>query len=67
MIVPTKVLIVRGLLGIFYFIYSKICTNVTHLGWPSAIDLELGSVFLLKVSGSILSSANLRGNQAFKI
>jgi len=33
----------------------------THLGWPSGIDLEPGSVLLLKVSGSILSGANLRG------
>jgi len=34
---------------------------VTHLGWPSGIGLKLGNVLLLKVSGSILSSANLRG------
>ena len=33
----------------------------THLGWPSGIDLEPGSVLLLKVSCSILSGANLKG------
>jgi len=35
--------------------------NLTHLGWPSCIDLGPGSLLLLKVSGSILSGANLRG------
>jgi len=33
----------------------------THLGWPSGIGLGPRSVLLLKVSGSILSGANLRG------
>jgi len=32
---------------------------LTHLGWPSGIGLRLGSVHLLKVSGSILSGVNL--------
>jgi len=33
----------------------------THLGWPGGIDLGLGSVLLLKVSGSILFGTNLSG------
>jgi len=33
----------------------------THLGWPGGIGLGLGSVLLLKVSGSILLGANLSG------
>jgi hypothetical protein len=33
----------------------------THLDWPGGIDLWSGSVLLLEVSGSILSSANLGG------
>jgi len=40
------------------------CDNLcfsTRLGWPSGIGLEPESVLLLKVSGSILSGANLRG------
>jgi len=40
---------------------TSIAFMSTHLGWPSGIGLGLGSVLLLKVSGSILSSANLRG------
>jgi len=36
-------------------------TGGTHLGWSSGIGLRPGSVLLLKVSGSILSGANLRG------
>jgi len=39
----------------------KIREMLTHFGWPSDIGLKLGSVLLLKVSGSNLSSANLRG------
>jgi len=35
--------------------------EITHLSWPSGIGLGSGSVLLLKVSGLILSSANLRG------
>jgi len=35
--------------------------TLNHLGWPSGIGLGPGSVLLLKVSGSILSDANLRG------
>jgi len=31
------------------------------MGWPSGIGLGPGSVLLLKVSGSILSDANMRG------
>ena len=53
----------------FRSLKSLRCANVndkwsvieTHLGWPSRIDLEPGSVLLLKVSRSILSGANLRG------
>jgi hypothetical protein len=33
----------------------------THLGWSGGIELALGSVLLLKVSGLILSGANLGG------
>jgi len=45
-----------------YFIHwiSKF-SLVTHLGWPIDIDLGLRSVLLLKVSGSIISGANLGG------
>jgi len=32
-----------------------------HLGWPGGIDLGSGSVLLLEVSSSILSSVNLGG------
>jgi len=38
------------------------CDMLTHLGWSSGIGLGLGSMLLLlKVSGSILAGANLRG------
>jgi len=33
----------------------------THLGWSSSIDLRLGSVLLLEVSGSIFTDVNLGG------
>jgi hypothetical protein len=33
----------------------------THLGWSDGIGLGLGSVLLVKVSGSILTGANLGG------
>jgi hypothetical protein len=36
------------------------CISIS-LGWPSGIDLRSGSVLLLEVSGSILSSVNLSG------
>jgi len=32
--------------------------NSTHLGWSDDIDLKFGSVFLLKVSFSILPAEN---------
>jgi hypothetical protein len=35
------------------------------LGWPGGIGLGLGSVLLRKVSGSILSGANLGGLFSF--
>jgi hypothetical protein len=35
------------------------------LGWPDGIGLGLGSVLLRKVSGSILSGANLGGLFSF--
>jgi hypothetical protein len=35
--------------------------DLTHLGYSSGIGLGLESMFLLKVSGSILSAANLCG------
>jgi len=41
--------------------HYNITIEATHLGWPSGIGLEPGSVLLLKVLGSILSGANLRG------
>jgi hypothetical protein len=41
--------------------FIKITTYKTHLGWPSGIGLEPRSVLLQKVSGSILSGADLRG------
>jgi len=45
------------------FLYKKIWKCIikgeTHLGWSSGIDLELGSVLLLKVSDLIPSGVNM--------
>jgi hypothetical protein len=35
--------------------------QIIHLGWSGGIGLGLGTVLLLKISISILSSANLGG------
>jgi len=34
---------------------------LTHLDWPSGIDLGHESVLILKVSGSIITAVNLGG------
>jgi len=41
--------------------YNEIDHTITHLSWPIGIGLGLGSLLLLKVSGSIISHANLKG------
>jgi len=48
-------------LDLLLIVIFKYDSKTTHLGWPSGIGLGLGSVPLLKVSGSILSGVNLGG------
>jgi hypothetical protein len=43
------------------FTFGNIFIVLTYLGWSDGIGLGPGSVLLFKVSGSIISGANLGG------